>query len=491
MKARTTYEIVGCGSSHIYRAYNNSVNAMERAIKERLLYYKMEDGSYKETPLPHQSAFTTDAQEFLSKIKKLATYCHPLALDSFVECFHGPKKERYRKAAYNLTHGTYNSNLKGHLKYFLKYETYNLTLKPNAKPRGINPRSDEFIVDYGRRIKPIEKLIYNDINTVLGYQIIFKGLNQATRGALFAEYWSCFRHPVAIAIDASAFEASVSKSSLEFSHSIYNFYIRNDNEFMRMQKMQINNKGTGYAPDGKVKFCTTGKRASGDPDTALGNCLITAYMFYQFMKILAIVKHRGAIDGDDGVIIIEREDLFKVIEYGKEFYLKYGFRMVFENPVFELEKISFCQSQPVWTEDGYVMVRNPRSATAKDAISRKNLRDKKSYLRWISSIGQCGISCTGGIPVMQEYYSMYVRNSCGAKSFEKEKLLDDYTNYKVQGMTRKYKEVHPRSRFSFYLAFDITPDEQEVVENYYRDLVLEHGLQEEDLSVTPELPLTA
>jgi hypothetical protein len=32
--------MVGCGSEHIYRAFNSDINALERALKERMLYYK-------------------------------------------------------------------------------------------------------------------------------------------------------------------------------------------------------------------------------------------------------------------------------------------------------------------------------------------------------------------------------------------------------------------------------------------------------------------
>lgn len=488
VKTRKTYELVGCSTGHNYRAYNNSCNAQERAIKERLLFYKAEDGSYQPIPEPTDGQF--QSATFLEAIKKESFACHPLSRLDFSNSFKGRKKERYLKATENL-----NSQLRIHqiayLKYFLKYETYDFALKPDAKPRGINPRSDEFLVDYGRRIKAIEKNIYRCLEKMFGHDIIFKGKNQAKRGALMEKYWSHFKNPVAIAFDASAFEASVSVPALKLSHRVYNCFIRSDREFVQLQKATLYNKGSGHTPDGKVKFSLKGKRASGDPDTAAGNCIISAYMLWEFMEKhgLSRADIRAMVDGDDVVAIVEEENLHYFLDNGKDFYLERGFRMIFEKPVREMEQISFCQSSPVWTPDGYVMVRNPRACLAKDSISRKSLESKKDYTRWIASVGECGLSCAGGIPVLQEFYQQLVRNSEGAKPFTNETLLDDYRSFKVQGMGRKYIPIHPRTRYSFSIAFGIYPDEQIAIENYYMRLVMKHGLNSNLLSICPSLPM--
>jgi hypothetical protein len=371
---------------------------------------------------------------------------------------------------------------------FLKFETYNLTLKPNAKPRGIYPRSDEFLVEYGRRIKAIEKQIFAGLENIFGYKCIFKGLNQEQRGQLLANYWDQFRDPVAICADASAFEASVSADALKFTHNIYNCYIRKDKDFNRMQKQTINNVITARVKDGKLTCKCDGGKMSGDPDTACANCLISAYMLHKFYDQFKIVKHRCCIDGDDVVMIVERKDLQKVLDEGKGFYKKHGFNMIFEDPVFELEKISFCQSQPIWTPAGYRMVRNVKSAVAKDAFSRKDLDSKTNYTRWIASIGECGLATSGEIPILQEYYQQYVRNSNGAKTFKNEALLEDYRSFKVQGMNKKYGTVHPRTRYSFYIAFGIAPDEQIGIEGYFSTLKLQHGLSAANVMSTPALP---
>lgn len=478
--------MVGCGSKHIYRAYNNSVDALERAIKERMLFFK-ESGEYHPVYKPSSTAFSIRAEKFIKAMRRLSTWTLPLEMDQFVGSFNGQKRKRYEIAKKNLESVRWKRSWTD-VKMFLKFETYNLTLKPDAKPRGIYPRSDEFLVDYGRRIKAIEKKIFKDIEQLFGYDVVFKGKNQRSRGVLLEEYWNEMVDPVAISADASAFEASVSKEALEFCHTIYNCYIRKDKHFVDMQRSTLENNVTGRSFDGKLKVKLGYGKMSGDPDTALGNCLVSAYMMYQFFQELGIVKHRGCIDGDDVVFIVERSNLSSIMEKGREFYRNFGFRMIFEKPVFELEHLSFCQSQPVWTPDGYIMVRSPKQATAKDAFSRKDLSSRTNFLRWITSIGECGISACGGIPIMQEYYQQYIRNGQGAPVFKTDNLFQEYRTYKVQGMSRKYQDINPRTRYSFYIAFGVAPDEQEAIEKYYAALVLDPLSSEADVMPTPELP---
>lgn len=476
--------MVGCGSEHIYRAFNSNINALERALKERMLFFK-QNGEYVPVLKPEEAAFTTEAKHFLRRLKNLSTWTHPTEMDAFVQSFSGQKRKRYEKAAENIGQGM---KVLTDVKMFLKFETYNLTLKPNAKPRGIYPRSDEFLVEYGRRIKAIEKKIFAVLETMFGYKCVFKGMNQEARGKLLSDYWGEFSNPVAVSADASAFEASVSREALGLTHNVYNMFIRGDKVFQELQSKTLLNKISARTQDGSLKCEHNGGKMSGDPDTACGNCLVSAYMLLKFFEENDITKHRCCIDGDDVVLIVERGDLAKIQQFGKPFYERHGFNMIFENPVFELEQISFCQSQPVWTPDGYRMVRDVKSAVAKDAFSRKDLSSKTNYLKWIASIGECGIATCGGIPVLQEYYAQYQRNSEGAKIFEKETLLDDYRSFKLQGMDKKYKEVHPNTRYSFYIAFGITPDEQIAIENYYSTLVLRHGQTAANVEPTATLP---
>lgn len=488
VKVRKTYELAGCGSRQCYRAYNVSVNAMERAFKERMYYYKDDEGDWKNVPRPELGILEEDAAQFIKLCKAFATYAHPIKVRDFPSHFAGQKRARYQKAVDELMKtSNWNYQLFAKVKHFLKFETYNLTLKPNPKPRGINPRSDEFLVLVGCYIKPLEKKIYKVLEQIFGYDIIFKGKNQKERASLFHGYYSIFDDPVSIEEDASAFEASVSSEWLSFTHAIYALFTPGDRMLKRLLQFVLLSVGSAFCQDGKVNFKFEG-RGSGDPDTSLGNCLISAFQFWLFMKQMGISKHRCGIDGDDKTPIMERSDAERSGLKIKEFYWKRGFRITCGKIERDFEKLVFCGSQPVCVNGEWLMVRKPKQCVSKDTISRKPLSSDKTFRRWIKSVGECGMAQNGGVPVLQEFYAMLDRNALGAKAFEKDSFMNEAYSHKVRGMSRKYEQITETTRASFCMAFGISPSEQETIERHFKQLSLSYSNVFHKNVVEVELP---
>jgi hypothetical protein len=144
-----------------------------------------------------------------------------------------------------------------------------------------------------------------------------------------------------------------------------------------------------------------------------------------------------------------------------------GFTMKVELPIFDLEKIDFCQTHPVFDGDRYIMVRDPRVAIAKDSISIKPLDNPGVFKKQLASVGQGGLSLTGGIPIWQNFYSCLVRGSCGSKRMGNDPTLETGMSMLADRMMRKYRDVHSSARYSFWLAFGIDPDTQLAIEDYY------------------------
>jgi hypothetical protein len=105
-------------------------------------------------------------------------------------------------------------------------------------------------------------------------------------------------------------------------------------------------------------------------NTSSGNCFTMVGLVYSYMHKRC--KWRLANNGDDCVLIIERRDLGKITGL-VQWFDKMGYTMESEGVVDIFEKISFCQTKPVWTPSGYKMVRNPSTAIAKDIHSRCDL----------------------------------------------------------------------------------------------------------------------
>jgi hypothetical protein len=484
-KSRNIFYVAGLGDNKKFLAFNNTTLGMARALNERLFYFK-EDGVWKESLVPASVTVRQKLREFTSMFDRFASFTVPLDYPTFVGKYQGRKRLRYLNAALELNRrGLQPSD--SHVKFFLKVETYNFTVKPNSCPRGINPRSDECLVWTGCYISVIEKKMYSNVEKMFGYKVVMKGLNQRERGEIISSHWAEFDDPVCILVDASTFEQSVTVPFLEWETERYCKYFPGDKAFREVMKRQQLNIGKAVCKDGWISFKKLGGRMSGDNNTALGNCMISVAMCYSVCLELGINFYRVFLDGDDVGFIFERAMAMTFQARARQWYKELGFRMKIEKSVYELEHIDFCQSRPVWTESGYLMVRNPHTSLSKYATCKTNLTSVKDWLGWAAAVGQGGLAVAGGIPVLQNYYRSLVRASKGARPMIG--AIDEWTlENKYRGMNREFQEVHYKSRASFWAAFGVTPDEQISVERYYDALSLEYGLDEAVLMVNPVLP---
>ncbi len=462
-----------------FLAYNSTIVGVTRAVLERLIYIH-EDGEWKDPPTPLPGIFNKRLENFTSQFKRYVTRQHPLEHIQFAMCYHGPRRKRYLRAAENLRSRSVTQK-DAMLKFFLKLESYDFIEKENPCPRGINPRTDEYLCSLGCYLHPLEKKVYRIIEKIFGYKVVMKGFNQQQRGAIFKEHWDAVDRCVYFPIDAKRFEQSVGEDALKWEHSLYEMFFKGDKHLKRLLKWQLLNKGKARTPDGFMFFMVTGRRMSGDMNTALGNCLISAALMFAFMEHCKIEKYRAVCDGDDcGLFVADYHIPVLEAELDK-WYREMGFRMTVGDIAHVLEHADFCQSRPVNLGDQYVMVRNPVRALSKDSLSKKPLDSLKNYRRWIASVGQGGLSTSGGVPVSQSFYHCLVRNSCGAKPLKDDPSLKDFMSYKVQGMSRKFSKITDVARASFSLAFGISPAAQECAEDYYDNLQMVHGERRENL----------
>jgi len=456
---------------------------MERALKERLFYIPAGD-QWVPRPTHECGAVLSMLSRPMEALRKFARKTHPMDRLEYSLNYSGQKQVRYLKATESLNR-TGILRKHGDLKFFMKFEAYNLTAKSNPSPRGINPPSDEYLVELGRYIKPIEKRIYKALRDLFGFTVVLKGYNNQTRGKIISEYWREFDNPAGLAADASKFEQSVSAECIEVEKLVYSQYY-SDGVVEKLMGWQKQYKGKGSTTDGYLSFKIGGVRASGMPNTALGNCLLSCLMAHRLFQILAISKYRFVCDGDDVHFIMEQRDVDRFRDYAKSYYHDLGFRMKMEKTVNVLEHIDFCQSRPVKVNGTYMMVRNVINALSKDSLSKKPLDNRKIFERWVSAVGQGGLSMTGGIPIMQEFYMAYIRSSNGAAPLVGDPVQADYD--RGPKMFRTYEPVAEETRYSFWLAFGIFPDHQRAIESYYREFSLEFGVNEEELVDYPKLP---
>jgi hypothetical protein len=400
--------------------------------------------------------------------------------------YRGRKVAVYLKAARdNLMFGFYDSL--AHIKYFVKVEKLNFTLKTSPVPRGISPRHPRYIVEAGRYIKPIEKKIYKGIDGIFNDITVYKGLNMEARGRAMYSTWGKYTDPVAIGLDAKRFDQHVSLDALRWEHNRYKKYYPGDKHFARLMRLQEKNQCSASIPgEGYLSFEIVGGRQSGEPNTSSGNVVLMCGMVYEYLQEKNIFEHCSLVnDGDDCVLICESWVVPIIISTIDEFFLKLGFSLTVEKPVSVFEEIEFCQSHPVFDGTQYIMVRDPRVAISKDAVSLKPLDSKGVYEKWCAAVGKGGLSLTAGLPVWQSFYRRFVRLSNGANPLSDPTLEGGFWRLS-KGMNRAESDlISDEARFSFWLAFKITPSEQEALEHYYDNLDMSADEEIERFAVIP------
>jgi len=480
-KFRVWFQVKRHSSPVSFLVHNSSINNLVRGVLTRVLLYKgvppvtPREGIYRER-LARESKLILrqfSSTTCVSREQYVRDYCT------------GRRVLPYTKALLSLVAEPIQKR-DADLKCFVKAEFINSTDKPDPDPRVISPRDPRYNIEVGRYLRVVEHRIYGAIARMFRSPTVLKGYNAEQIGGIFSEKWASFSKPVAVGLDASRFDQHVSYQALAWEHSIYNGIFRSA-ELEKLLRWQLRNQCRGYCYDGKLKYQTVGTRMSGDVNTGLGNCLIMCSLVHSYLRELG-VKGSLANNGDDCVVIIESRDLPRFSAGLEDWFHEMGFVMKVEKPVYILEEIEFCQTHPVFDGEKYIMVRNLRTGLAKDCCSLKLLDDPTICYDWFRAVGLGGLSLTGGIPIYQSFYSSFLRHAgvkpdrCRQNSLRRNKevgYLSGGLQWLSSGMTRSIVEPTQMARYSFWLAFGVTPDMQVLIEEHYDNLAVGAGIDRE------------
>lgn len=471
IKERTYHVVSRMGCTHDLGVFNNSVDSVERALLERYFLVKVGDEYLPPLKTVRRDWEAEHLREFrrhvVREVKSRATI---VTLRDVVECYSGAKRKLYENALRSLQRiNLHRKDAK--LRPFTKFEKQCLL----KAARIINPRSPRYNLTLGKYLKKAEKLYFAAINEAWGSvtnHTVIKGMNVFESASVLRAKWCRFRNPVGLGLDATKFDMHVSVEALRYEHSHYNGVFCVD-ELRRLLTWQLHNGGTAHCPDGEVEFTMPGTRASGDLNTSLGNCILMCALLWALCKLLGVTAEL-ANNGDDCVLILESSDLAVVLAAVPGFFRRYGFRMTVEEPVYEFEQIEFCQSRPVDLPGGWCMVRNVRTCLKKDPICLVPVQNDKVWRKWLGAVGECGLASVPGCPVLQSFYSAFVRSGARAGGrFKSAIFRNTGTMERQSGLVARVEEITPEARASFAAAFGITPDYQIALEEYYDGFQIE------------------
>lgn len=465
-------------------AYSVTYSNVLTALLTRM--FLVDYGKGFERPPEVQKEAVRRLYHIQNKIIKEIGRCEPWTKERFLSTYSGRKLKRYQDASevYEM-HGVSRSDaivntfskkekqmmcMAGKKKNFngltADLLTTGITVCPD--PRAINSRKYVYHYALGRYIKCFEHQMFKTINKQFGEVVVMKGHNMDSRGDLIAQKWFTYQNPVAVGLDAKRFDQHVRPEMLRYEHRLYNMCFRSK-ELSRLLSMQVVNKGVYYGDDGYIKYRKNGCRMSGDMNTGMGNVQIMCAMVWTYMSSKKI-QYSFINDGDDCVLIMDHYNLHKINDLKTEF-LKWGFYMEVEKPVYELELLEFCQARPIQIATGHWrMVRDPRVCLTKDTMSlRAEWNNPINIDQYRNAIGQCGLALCSGVPVMQSFYQAMRR---GVEHMLPPKSYDyDQGMYRVsRGMKIKQTEPTVEARTSFNLAFGVSVDEQIELERYYEQI---------------------
>lgn len=474
-KERRYVRVAGVAPSVEIVPFTESLDTLLRAVTERVFLVKDGDG-FTRPPRPEPGVFSAALKCVSDLLVPLLPSTAPISHQSFVDHYKGRKRERYQQALKDLRNGRSTLEEDASVSVFIKYEKTDRTTKADPVPRVISPRDPKYNIRLGRYLGRLEHRLFKSLGKLFHdeHPTVIKGYNASMSARILHDKWDMFHEPVAIGLDASRFDQHVSTEALQWEHGVYMQcfkQIKHKRRLANLLKMQLVNECTGYTRDGVVKYTINGTRMSGDINTSLGNCVLMCSM------IKAYFLHKGvnaqlANNGDDCVVFLERRDLNHFMDGIGDWFLKLGFNMAVEKPVFGFSELEFCQTKPIFDGVEWIMCRNPHTAIAKDSVMLDCMESPNVFAGWLDSVGTGGLSLTSGLPVFQSFYSSYVRSG-KKRPIPKELLPWSFRNL-CNGMRRTPGIVLPEARCSFWEAFDITPDEQVCLENYYDELRVTH-----------------
>lgn len=330
-------------------------------------------------------------------------------LEDMPERYSGAKRDRYRRALADLYHfGLTKSHAV--IKFFVKTERFDPNAKVEPDPRAIQFRGPRFAVALGAFLHAIEGSLYTISSASSGVpptRNIAKGLNSVQRATLVNEKMSYFRNPVVVSLDASRFDKHVTQPLLRLEHSVYLHCIK-DPYFATLLSWQLVNKGISNLG---LKYTLSGRRMSGDMNTAVGNCVLMILMLIAFSLSIGLRKWDCVDDGDDCLYIFEADQLPLVLSHIKPVFLSFGMEMKIDHVAHCPSQVLFCRSKMIEYQPGkWKFVRDYRDVLSKSLTGTKHWESQKYRRRVINSIGLCELILGLGVPVLQEFAVMMLRN---------------------------------------------------------------------------------
>lgn len=404
--------------------------------------------------------------------------------------YSGQKARRYERAQEELERrGDVLYKKDAEVSMFVKQELVATSqVKIDPECRAIQFRSFEYTLYLAARIRHAEHLMY-ELRDVPGFgpgRHFAKNMNDKQRACALREHFEANGGGWVYGLDISRFDGRVTPETLRVEQRILTTCNPSEGLKQALRWQLLNNGKFAVRTDAGFHTCryrVAGGRMSGDANTAFGNSALVACLLALMGKELG-VEFSFIDDGDDSVFFARGQAIdFETID---RFFRGYGMVVKLEFRTKLFEEIDFCQSRPVLVAGEWTMVRNP--ARVMSRLGRTNRRlTRPQFLRYFRTTCLGELSRLRGVPVLQRWLETRIIQCTRALRALGEQVKLDLAGIKDSYRLSSYlpgdwtsgriEQVIPSTRVSFALAWGISPDLQQV---------LEDGFLEEPLLLTSD-----
>jgi hypothetical protein len=248
----------------------------------------------------------------------------------------------------------------------------------------------------------------------------------------------------------------VHESCLRREHKFYTkFYpTEHHEELLDILKHQIINKGFTR---GGAKFTVPGSRASGDMNTALGNCILMIGMLGSFFRKNDI-QYQIFDDGDDCLLYVYTSDYDKVKEMIIPHFKRFCHDLKIEDDGTDINDVIFCQARIMETPFGPKMVRLMDRFFSRQFCGGANMRIRPAS--YLATIGLATMIMNRAVPVYWCFGAFMYRLGIEKGGKFQEDLLEYNMKFVTPGMNYSYVEPTHGARVQYLRLFGLSVGEQ-------------------------------
>lgn len=383
--------------------FKGDIQDAQNAVAARILgvYTK---GEFLPPIFPTRQAWkVNDLARFL--MRHLSTAA-PLSLDEVCLRFTGAKRVAYQEAAADITPLSPEDLV---LRNFLKIEAYE---KLETYPRIIRERNKKATAHFGTVIYAIQgfckKLLDRWFKEQFGVKskVVLSGMGRDELAAHAYAGIMSVPNFVIIRLDGVRFDFHVSKESIVWTQKIYSV-VRCSSEARNYMKWRLtSHKNYMRARDGRFKYEAPISRASGDPDTWLGNTLIACNILNKFCRDLrnAGCHHMYVADTSDDIgLAVPQEWATLAMDLIVRAGTHFGFRLEPEVVSRDYRRFSWMQSFLLYdaAKGKARYIRDIPRAMQRIFCTHKPVHNTKYYFGWCSAVGICTLFDFGDVPLLR------------------------------------------------------------------------------------------